>query len=93
LTYFSALVFGSGSRLHAWEVAANLLMLQVRHMRPIEGVYWTLHQEMYFYLVMLALLGIRDVAASARVSGGSGRLVIETAARSRAMHPLSFRRL
>jgi peptidoglycan/LPS O-acetylase OafA/YrhL len=58
LTYLSVQLFGGGSRLHGWEVAANLLMMQVRHMQLIEGVYWTLHQEMYFYLVMLGLLAL-----------------------------------
>jgi peptidoglycan/LPS O-acetylase OafA/YrhL len=61
LTYLSIQLFRGPSKLYAWEVAANLLMMQVRHMRPIEGVYWTLHQEMYFYLVMLGLLALGTV--------------------------------
>jgi peptidoglycan/LPS O-acetylase OafA/YrhL len=64
LTYLSVQLFAGGSRLKAWEVAANLLMVQIRHMRPIEGVYWTLHQEMYFYMIMFALLAAGSLAAA-----------------------------
>ncbi len=50
--------------------ALNLLMVQTPNFRPIDWPYWTLHQEMWFYLVIAALLLIRRLDAALWVLAG-----------------------
>lgn len=39
--------------------ALNLLMVQLPHFTPIDWTYWTLHQEVLFYLVIAGLMVVR----------------------------------
>lgn len=50
--------------------ALNLLMVQTPHFRPIDWPYWTLHQEMWFYLVIASLLLIRRLNLALWVLAG-----------------------
>lgn len=47
----------------------NLPMFDIPHTRLIDGAYWTLRQELWFYVVMAALLALRRADAALWVVG------------------------
>lgn len=71
LTYATIRIFEpSFNDISPGIAALNLLMVQTPNFRPIDWPYWTLHQEMWFYMVIAGLLLLRRLDAALWVLAG-----------------------
>lgn len=66
LTYSATLLFRPPG-LPPGEALLNLPMFDIPHVRLIEGPYWTLRQELWFYVAMAGILALRRADMALRV--------------------------